>query len=409
MLSVCSVVRAAGGFDAAIATDDLGIDLYRGFANQAAGENVLLSPYSIESALGMAYVGAEGPTREEMARVLHFSPDDAAVTAAFSGLRSALGAVVQDSEKWSKQGGGDPIEFHGVNRLFGQQGYAFRDSFLIRLKDDYKSPFEPLDFETQAEQARSRINSWVEEQTHGKIRDLISDGGVTADTRLVLANALYLKAPWAQAFNSELTGLSPFLVHGSAVRNVPTMYGSGYYGYTKGDGFTAVAVLYLGGELQFLILLPDKSTDVDALAARLTPEMLRSCARDNEELRLYLPKFRIEGGSMELSKNLQALGMKSAFDQPPGSANFDRIAPRQPNDYLALSKVFHKTFLSLDENGTEAAAATAVVLEEAGAAYRPPHEPIEVHVDHPFLFAIRLRSSGLCLFLGRVTDPEQAR
>jgi serpin B len=406
MFGVCCVARAASGFDAAIATDDLGLDLYRGFANQARGENVLLSPYSIESALGMAYVGSDGLTREEMARVLHFSPDDAAVTAAFSGLRSALGAVVLDSEKWSKQAGGDPIEFHGVNRLFGQQGYALRDSFLIRLKDDFKSPFEPLDFEMQAESARLRINSWVEDQTHGKIRDLISEGGVTADTRLVLANALYLKAPWGVAFNSELTGLSRFLVHGISLRNVPTMYGSGYFGYTRGKGFTAVAVRYLGGELEFLILLPDKPTDVDTLGEGLTSEMLRSCARDNEELRLFLPKFRIEGGSLELSKDLQALGMKSAFDQPPGSANFDRIAPRRPNDYLALSKVFHKTFLSLDENGTEAAAATAVVLEETGAAYRPPHEPIEVHVDHPFLFAIRLRSSGLCLFLGRVTDPE---
>jgi serpin B len=409
MFGVCSVARATSGFDAAIATDDLGLDLYRRFADQAGGENVLLSPYSIEGALGMAYVGAEGLTREEMARVLHFSPDDAAVTAAFSGLRSVLGEVVQDSEIRSKQFGGDPIEFHEANRLFAQQGFPFRDSFLIRLKDDYKSPFEPLDFEKQAERSRSTINSWVEEQTHGRIRDLISEGGVAPSTRLVLANALYLKAPWDEAFNSELTGLSRFLVNGSAVRNVPTMYGSGYFGYTRGDGFTAVAVRYRGGELEFLILLPDKPTDVDALGARLTSQMLRSCARDNEELRLYLPKFRIEGGSMELSKEFQALGMKSAFDQPPGSANFDRIAPRLPNDYLALSKVFHKTFLSLDENGTAAAAATAVVFQEAGAAYRAPHEPIEVHVDHPFVFAIRLRSSGLCLFLGRVTDPEQAR
>ena len=167
---------------------------------------------------------------------------------------------------------------------------------------------------------------------------------------------------------------------------------------------------YLGGELQFLILLPDDPAGVDALAAQITPALLKECAtleRPEQQVELFLPKFRLEPATIPLKDELIALGMNTAFDQPRGSANFDRMASRRPDEYLLISEVFHTAFLALDEEGTEAAAATAVVMA-VGGGHGPPRgpQPIIVQVDHPFLFAIQHRESGTCLFLGKITDPR---
>jgi serpin B len=221
---------------------------------------------------------------------------------------------------------------------------------------------------------------------------------------MVLVNAIYLKAPWAQEF-SIWTKPAPFHVKRGAPRKVPTMMRHASFGYARRDGFRVVTVPYTGAEVQLLILLPDKTDGLAALEAAVTPELLRSCASlTDTEVILHLPKFKIEPPLFRLGKVLQELGMKSAFNQPVGSANFDRIAPRKPADYLLLSEVFHKTFLELDEKGTEAAAAT-VVIAAPGGRPQPGPKPIEVRVDRPVLFAIQHRPSGACLFLGRVTNP----
>lgn len=168
-----------------------------------------------------------------------------------------------------------------------------------------------------------------------------------------MANAIYFKAPWYSQFNAELTKLSPFHVRGSAVVDVPTMYHHGHFGYARRDGFIALALPYIGSELQFLVLLPGDAHGLPALESKLTPETLAQCAKlEDHDLQLYIPKFKLEPPTMPLSAVLKSLGMKTAFDQPPGSANFDRIAPRKPNDYLYVSEVFHKTFIAVDENGT---------------------------------------------------------
>jgi serpin B len=178
------------------------------------------------------------------------------------------------------------------------------------------------------------------------------------------------------------------------------------FGYTKRKGFVAVTLPYAGDELQFLVLLPDTATGLAALESQLTPDLLSDCTRlKNEEIALYLPKFRLEPPLFVLRKTLEALGMESAFDVPQGSANFNGIAPKRPNDYLYISNVFHKTFVEVDEKGTEAAAATAVVMMRATAHFEEA-KPIEVRVDRPFLFAIQHRPSGACLFIGRVVDPR---
>ena len=397
---------------AATAINALGLDLLPKVGR--SNDNVLLSPYSIQSALAMTYAGADGATRTEMMRVLHFPKDDAGLNHSFAALRQALAGLAARSAKRAedaKRHGmtNDPITLVTANRLFGQAGVAFRAPFLEVLKDSYNAPLAPLDFRKSARDATKQINQWVATQTQERIRDLIPDGALNAMTRLVLVNAVYLKAPWLHEFNAGNTKPQPFFVRGGKAEKVPTMESKADYGYAKRDGFTALVLPYNDPDLQLLILLPDATNGLAALEKKLTPALLADCARpQNTEVILQLPKFKLEPPTIPLTRELQALGMKSAFDQPPGSANFDRMAEREQGRGLAIADVFHKTFLSLDEKGTEAAAATAVAM--AVTSMPPPKPtPIEVKVDRPFLFAIQHRPSGACLFLGRLTDPRAAR
>jgi serpin B len=394
---------------AATATNQLGVELHRRLAT--GGDNLCLSPYSIQSALAMTFAGAEGSTRTEMARVLHFQGADEKIHASFAMLQRALEELVKDSaaaaEDAKRAGGRDePITIAIANRLFAQTGYDFRENFRDLIKKFYGAPFEQLDFEKNAERERQHINKWVADQTRERIRDLIPSGGVTEATRLVLANAIYLKAPWADPFSESATKPAPFHVRGGAAVDVPMMRKRARFGYLKGDRFTAVTLSYVGSDLQFAVLLPDEMNGLRELESKLNAKTLAQCSRlERRDVDLSMPKFRFEPPTIALAEILQALGMKSAFDQPRGSANFDRIAPRKPNDYLYLSNVFHKTFIAVDEKGTEAAAATAaVVMRYTAMAPTPP--PIEVKVDRPFLYAIQNVPSGACLFLGRVTDPR---
>ena len=394
---------------AADAVNALGVDLLRQSAKP--GANTLLSPYSIQSALAMTYAGAEGETRAEMAKVLHYPKDDAEVHRSFAALRKALDDVMQksvrDAEQMQKWGGKvDPITLTIANRLFGQTGYAFREPFVTLVRDNYGAPFEPLDFAKNSSGATKHINTWVEDQTRQRIRNLIADGALNDLTGLVLVNAIYLKAPWAEEFHDFATKPQTFYLGANNLINVPMMTAQLAVSYARREGCTVLALPYRGGDLQFLILLPEKVDGLANLEKNLTARLLTdSAALDRKDVILYLPKFKLEPPVLSLGRELQALGMKSAFDQPQGSANFDRIAPRRPDDYLYISEVFHKTFLNLDEKGTEAAAATAVVAVAASAVREKP-KPIEVRVDHPFLFAIQHRPSGACLFLGHVTDPR---
>jgi serpin B len=223
----------------------------------------------------------------------------------------------------------------------------------------------------------------------------------------VLVNAIYLKAPWETKFDERATQPRTFHLAGGTEVQVPTMALKDSFGYAQHDGYRVVVLPYVGTELQFVILLPDHPTGLAALEAGLKPETVAdAAATPPKKVILFLPKFKLEPPALSLTKAMLALGMKSAFDVPPGSANFDRMAPRRPDDYLYISDIFHQTFLKLDESGTEAAAATAVAMARALAIMAPTEPPVEVHVDHPFLFAIQHRPSGACLFLGHVTDPR---
>jgi len=334
------------------------------------------------------------------------------VPASFASLQHSLeemSAKTAELVKESKRFGGpsEPITLNIANRLFAQKGYDFRNAFLSLVKQDYRAAFEPLDFVADASGATQHINKWVADQTRDRIRDLIPAGALDETTRLVLANALYLKAPWADPFSEKATHPEPFHVHGSAPVDVPTMRKRDErFGYAKREGYSAVSLPYAGNDLQFLVLLPEDVNGLRAFESKLSAEMLAQCAKlEERDVDLHLPKFKIEPPTITLAEKLEALGMKTAFNQPTGSANFDRMAPRKPDDYLYISQVFHKTFIAVDEKGTEAAAATAVAMMAATALReRPP--PIEVKVDRPFLYAIQHVPSGVCLFLGRVTDPR---
>jgi serpin B len=395
---------------AAKATNDLAVDLHRQLAT--ADENLCISPYSIETALAMTFAGADGDTRTEMARVLHLGSDPGAF-ASFSALQHSLeemSAKTTELVKQSKKFGGptEPITLNIANRLFAQKGYAFREAFLSLVKQNFGGAFEPLDFVANPAAATQHINKWVADQTRDRIRDLIPGGALDKTTRLVLANALYLKAPWASEFSQNATQPEPFHVHGGTPVDVPIMRKTDkHFGYAKHDGYTAVSLPYAGDDLQFLVLLPDDVNGLRALESKLTGEMLSQCAKlQTRDVDLHLPKFKLEPPTITLAEKFEALGMKTAFDKPKGSANFDKMAPRTPRDYLYISQIFHKTFIAVDEKGTEAAAATAVAMMAGTALRSPPPPPIEVKIDRPFLYAIQHVPSGVCLFLGRVTDPR---
>ena len=412
VFAIIAAIRAqAGDFDlAAKATNQLGLDLHRQLAT--GDENLCLSPYSIQTALAMAFAGADGETRVEMAKALHFPVQDDPIHPSFAALQHSLEEMAKNTAniaEASKKSGGpsEPITLAIANRLFAQSGYDFLDSFRSFINRLYGAAFEPMDFRKNPERARQEINKWVSEHTRDRIRDLIPPNGIDATTRLVLANAIYLKAPWQTQFNDALTKPAPFHVHGGAAVEVPTMNKRAQFGYAKRDRFTEVAIPYTGRDLQFVIILPDDVKALAAMESALTADTLAECAKlETRDVDLYLPKFKLEPPTIALADKLKTLGMKSAFDDPPGSANFSRIAPRKPNDYLAISEVFHKTFIAVDEKGTEAAAATAVAMLTMARMQSPPPKPIEIKVDHPFFYAIQHVPSGTCLFIGRVTDPR---
>lgn len=398
-------------FDAAQATNAVGLDLYRQLAPANPAANLVLSPYSIESALALAYAGADGSTRREMASALRLPDDNAALEKGFAKLRGALGETATKSEAVAAQirkygGQRDSIQWSVGNRLFGQEGYPFRPAFLYQMKDRFAAPFEAMDFKQDTERSRTRINTWVEEQTRNRIKNLIPQGMLEPDSRLVLVNALYLKAPWETSFAPTSTRPLPFHAP-SGTRPAPTMHRIGQMYAATENGLTLVSLDYVGDELCFLLILPDPGQSLHEAQAKLTSENLARWARRGilpaTRVSLYLPKFRVEGESVRLGAALRALNMKDAFDD--NLADFTRIAPPidREKERLALAEVLHKTFIALDEEGTEAAAATAVLMRGAGAAAPPP--PVEVRVDRPFLFAIQHRPTGACLFLGHITEP----
>lgn len=399
----------AGTATVAGSINAFGLDLHRRLAAKAG--NLVTSPWSIQSALAITWAGAAGKTKEEMAKVLHFTGEDQAVHEGFAGLAADLQKLAEQSRKMvdkGKEHGGPatPLEINVANRLFGQAGYPFEAPFLKLTEKTYAAPLEQMDFAKKPGEQRLKINAWVEQQTKERIKDLIPPGIIDPDTRLVLTNAVYLKAAWAEAFSEEKD--APFHVNGDGKPvKVPGLVRTDDFGYARIPGGAAVTIPYAGGGLQFVLFVPDTKDGLAAMEQKLTPETLTAAAQaPSRKIWLHFPQFKLEPDRVMLAENLTAMGMPTAFDKPEGSADFSGIAPRQPNDYLYISQVIHKAFIAVDKNGTEAAAATAVVMPRALSAPPQPERPLEVRVDRPFAFAIQHTGSGACLFLGRVSDPR---
>lgn len=405
-----AALSTAQADSSAVATgiNSFGLDLHRRLA--AGGGNLVTSPWSISSALAMTYGGAAGRTKTEMQGVLHLPANDAEVHGGFAGLAGDLTTLAQASQggvESAKKFGGPatPLVIQTANRLFGDRHYPFEKPFLELTKKSYGAPLEMLDFQKAPEAARGLINDWVAGRTSDRIPELIPGGVIDRDTRLVLTNAIYLKAAWAEEFKEEPD--APFLVNGTGPVKIPGLVRVAPFGYEELPGGAAVTIPYAGRGLQFVLFIPNGKKGLSALEKKLTPEILAKTAQaETRDISLHFPQFKLEPGRVMLAENLIAMGMPTAFDRPEGSADFSGIAPRTPHDYLCISHVIHQAFIAVDKHGTEAAAATAVVMPRVTSAPMEKPKPLEIRVDRPFAFAIQHQASGACLFLGRVTDPR---
>lgn len=398
---------SAGTTEVATGINRFGLDLHRRLS--AGDDNLVISPWSIETALAMTYAGADGRTKNEMAKVLHFTDNEEKLHDGLADLTANLAKLAKSSEERvsnAKENGGPstPLQINVANRLFGQKDYPFIQSFLDLNAEKYHSPLEKLDFRGDPESCRKHINQWVEIQTRDKIKDLIPQRVITPDTSLVLTNAVYLKAPWTEEFRDEPNG--DFHPRGKTAVKVPMLTRTGNYGHVQWPGTTAVTIPYADGGLQFVLFVPDAIDGLAKTEKSLNTERFAETAKANaKKIDLHFPSFKLEPERVMLAEELIAMGMPSAFDKPQGSADFSRMGPRKPDDYLFISHVIHKAFIAVDKHGTEAAAATAVVMTRA-TSMPQPEKPLVIRVDRPFAFAIQHIDSGTCLFLGRVTDPR---
>ena len=361
------------------------LDLY---SNLSRGEeNLFFSPWSISAALAMTWQGARGTTEAEMARVLHFTlPQDE--------FHPAFSILIENVEKAAGEN-----ELSVANSLWGQRGYEFRSDFLKQSQEIYQAGLREVDFEGAPEQARQAINEWVEAQTKDKIKDLIQRGMIDPSTVLILANAIYFNGKWEKPFDEKRTREDRFhLLRGESVE-ARFMNKLDRYLYLEQEDFQAIELPYAGKSLAMTIFLPKEVSGLPALEAILTQENLSLWISQLrwKQVQLSIPRFRMTS-QFTLSQTLQAMGMVEAFQ---GGADFSGMSKK--ND-LAISEVVHKAFVDVSEEGTEAAAATAVMMMRTSVSERPD-PPVIFRADRPFLFLIRDKTSGTVLFLGRVMNP----
>jgi len=360
--------------------------LYQQLAAREKG-NLFFSPYSISNALAMTYAGARGNTAAEMKATLHFRLPDEQLHPAFARLIAQLHG----------KGKQRTFQLSVANRLWGQKDYGFLPEFTRIGADHYGAGLEEVDYVRAAEAARLRINAWVAEQTQQKIKDLIPPNVLDDMTRLVLTNAIYFKAAWASPFEEKQTSPGDFQLGDGKTVKVPMMRQKWRTTFADLGDFAMVKLPYEHGEQSMLVMLPKKSDGLPALEKQLTADNL---ARWTAQLRdhrvdLMLPKFKVTA-EFQLNDVLKEMGMRDAFIF--GKANFSGMATRE---LLYITAVLHKAFVDVNEAGTEAAAATAVVV---GTRSLPPAATF--HADRPFLFLIRDETSGTILFLGRVVNPS---
>jgi serpin B len=365
-----------------VAINAFSLDLYRELAKNET--NVFFSPFSIETALAMVDEGASGETEKEMESVLHLPENRSTRWVGFRYLILSL-----------KSPEGSPFILRSVNALWIQRGYPLHEKYLQVIGEFYLGEVKEVDLQGNTKEATREINEWVEKQTNGRIKDIVS--GLSPLTRLVITNAIYFKANWSSRFNPSKTHNDTFFFsRGSVI--VPFMEQVGMFNYTEGSSFQALELPYEGKRFSMIIILPKSVDGIRRLEGNLSVQFLKELVRSLrlEKVRVILPKFRFEA-SYKLRNVLIDMGMDKAFT----SADFSGIS----DEPLAISQVIHKSFISVAENGTEAAAATAVTLTLAA----PPEseKPKVFDADHPFIFFIYDWETGTVLFMGRLVNPKE--
>ncbi|XP_068252117.1 serpin B6-like isoform X1 [Nyctibius grandis] len=367
------------------------LDLLRKLCENKSGQNLFFSPFTISSALSMVLLGSKGNTEAQIAKVLSLnSAEDA-----HNGYQSLLSEINDPNTKYI---------LRTANRLYGEKTFEFLSSFIESSQKSYHAGLEQTDFMHAWEDSRKQINGWVEERTEGKIQNLLAEGILNSLTRLVLVNAIYFKGNWEKQFNKERTAEMPFQINKTETKPVQMMFKKDTFNMTYiGDFQTKILELpYVGNELSMIILLPDAiqdgSTGLERLERELTYEKLIDWINpemmDCTEVRVSLPRFKLEE-HYDLKPLLSSMGMPDAFDM--GKADFSGISAVNK---LVLSEVVHKSFVEVNEEGTEAAAATAGVMMMRCLMIVP-----EFTADHPFLFFIRHNKTASILFCGRFCSP----
>jgi serpin B len=363
--------------------------LYARLKDKTSG-NLFFSPYSISTALAMTYAGAAGETQKQMAEVLHITVPESELHQAMARLRENL---LADKKKG--------YQLRVANRLWGQKGYEFLPEFLQTTRKDYGAELGVLDFAQATETARREINGWVEKQTEHKIKDLLPPGTLDAMTRLVLTNAIYFKGNWQEQFEKDATEDAPFHVSADKDVVVPMMHQTERFGYRAADALQVLEMPYAKGELSMIVLLPKETEGLPRLEKKLTQANLQEWTQGlrRQKVIVYLPRFKMTS-QFGLTDTLQAMGMRLAFE--PGKADFSGMSR---SEELFISAVIHKAFVDVNEEGTEAAAATGVAIAATAAPLQ--EEPPVFRADRPFVFLIRDNRTGSIVFMGRVTNPKE--
>lgn len=378
-----------------------GFELYEQLRGADAEANLFFSPYNLSSVLAMVYAGAEGETRAELRDGLHFLDEDDDLHAALNAIDTTL-----QSEKASQKGGkgGDEEEgatnvVESANGIWAQKDLTFKETFLDALALHYGAGVHQVDFREAAQTARETINEWVEEKTRGKIADLIPEGAVDSQTRAVLTAALYFQRQWLSPFDENATKEEEFANRSGESTEVEMMYQKERDGfeYAEGESYVAVELPYGENAFSMVVVLPDEGS-FDAVEGRVDAEFVLSLFDDlaPRAVELELPKFELTS-QFSASKHLAKLGVKTPFTR---SADFSGMTS---DEELLIDDVLHKAYVSVDEKGTEAAAASAVAMRATSLrADEPQYE--KVTVDRPFLFVIRHRETDTVLFVGRVVE-----
>jgi len=349
--------------------------------------NLFFSPYSISSALTMTYGGARGDTAKELAKTLHFTLGAEKTHLAFTELNMKFDDIQNKGN----------VHLHIANSLWPQKDHPFLPEYLTLLERYYGVAVTPVDYMKATEKACKIINAWVEDRTKGKIKDLIGQGVLNPLTVLVLVNAIYFKGNWASQFDPKHTTESDFSLLDGGRTRVSMMYQKGSFGYGEIEGAQLLELPYTGNQLSMILILPNEPKRLSILEDELTPANLDSYLSRIvvKDVDVFLPKFKVTWGTFELKGPLQALGIQKAFSSGADFSGMDGTRS------LSIDSVLHKAFVEVNEEGTEAAAATAVIMTRGGSLETPTFR-----ADHPFLFLIRDKTTGSILFLGRILDPS---